>query len=309
LEEKNAMSLHPTSEPPLSGGEESSRAGAVPPPRAPAGGELEQLEIELLLEAIYRQYGFDFRAYAPASVARRIRKRLDAEGLPTISALQARVLHEPGCMERMLDDMTVHATSMFRDPLFFKSFREKVVPVLRTHPFIRIWHAGCSTGEEVFSLAILLREEGLDDRARVYATDINEVVLRKAKAGIFPLAKMREYTGNYLRGGGKHAFSEYYTAKYDGALFDPSLVRNVVFSQHNLATDGSFSEFNVILCRNVMIYFNKALQARALGLFYDSLAPFGVLALGRKESLKFSAFEDRFDGLDAYEKIYRKVGE
>ena len=298
----------------------SPRGADDAPPSAPsfsrelpdanaASCDLERLEIELLLEAIYRQYGFDFRAYASASVARRLRKRLDAEGLATFSALQERVLHDSSAMGRLLSDMTVHATSMFRDPSFFRSFRQQVVPLLRTYPFIRVWHAGCSTGEEVFSLAILLREEGLYDRARIYATDISEAALRQAKAGIFPIGKMREYTANYLRAGGNRAFSEYYTAKYDGAIFDASLIRNIVFSQHNLVTDGSFSEFNVIFCRNVMIYFNKGLQNRVLNLFGESLAPFGVLAVGRKESLKFSAHESRFEVIDSAEKLYRKAPE
>jgi chemotaxis protein methyltransferase CheR len=196
---------------------------------------------------------------------------------------------------------------MYRDPGFYREFREKVVPLLRTYPFIRIWHAGCSTGEEVYSMAILLEEEGLLGKSRLYATDINEVVLQQAKAGIFPLNRMQEYTENYIRAGGARSFSEYYTAKYDGALFSPSLLRNVVFAQHNLVTDRSFSEFNVILCRNVLIYFDKPLQERVHGLFYDSLAMFGVLCLGSKESLKFSRYEGCFEVVSQPEKIYRKV--
>jgi len=181
------------------------------------------------------------------------------------------------------------------------------VPLLRTYPFIRIWHAGCSTGEEVYSMAILLREEGLYDRARIYATDINEVVLQRAKAGIFPLERMQEYTDNYMRAGGKRSFSEYYTAKYGGALFDQSLTKNVVFSQHNLVTDRSFSEFNVILCRNVLIYFDKTLQAKVHGLFYDSLSMFGVLVLGSKETLRLMSHEDCYQQIAPPEKIFRKV--
>ena len=269
--------------------------------------ELEQTEIELLLEGIYRHYGFDFRAYAYASIRRRLWKRIEAEGLSTVSGLQERILHEPAMMERLLLDLSINVTAMFRDPSFYRVFREVVVPTLRTYPFIRIWHAGCATGEEVYSMAILLEEEGLYDRARIYATDINEVVLQKAKAGIFPLDRMQEYTENYIAAGGKRAFSDYYVAKYDGALFSPSLTRNVVFSQHNLVTDRSFSEFNAILCRNVLIYFDKSLQARVHGLFYDSLALFGILALGSRESLRFSPYEDCYEQINGPEKIYRKV--
>src|SRR6476469_1433923 len=268
--------------------------------------ELEQLEIELLLEAIFRHYGVDFRSYAFSSIRRRIWKRINAEELPNVTALQERVLHDPQVMERLLLDLSINVTSMFRDPGFYRAFREKVVPLLRTYPFIRVWHAGCSTGEEVYSMAILLEEEGLLGKSRLYATDINEVVLQQARAGIFPLERMQEYTENYIKAGGKRAFSEYYVAKYDGALFNPSLTEHVVFSQHNLVTDRSFSEFNVILCRNVLIYFDRSLQAKVHRLFYDSLVNFGILGLGGKESLKFSQYEDCYEQISS-EKIYRKV--
>jgi chemotaxis protein methyltransferase CheR len=268
--------------------------------------QLEKMEIELLLEAIYRHYGFDFRAYAFSSIRRRIWKRINAEGLPNVTALQERVLHDSNVMERLLLDLSINVTAMFRDPGFYRAFREDVVPLLRTYPFIRVWHAGCSTGEEVYSMAILLEEEGLLARSRLYATDINEVVLQQARAGIFPLERMQEYTENYIKAGGKRSFSEYYTAKYDGALFSPTLTEHVVFSQHNLVTDRSFSEFNVILCRNVLIYFDKSLQTRVHGLFYDSLVHFGILGLGSKESLKFSQYEDCYEQI-ASEKIYRKT--
>jgi len=269
--------------------------------------DLERIEIELLLEGIFRHYGFDFRAYAYASIRRRLWKRIEEEGLGSISALQERVLHEPEMMEKLLLDLSINVTAMFRDPGFYVTFREQVVPLLRTYPFIRLWHAGCSTGEEVYSMAILLREEGLYDRSRIYATDINEVVLQRAKAGIFPIDRMQEYTDNYIRAGGKESFSEYYTAKYGGALFDQSLTKNVVFSQHNLVTDRSFSEFNVILCRNVLIYFDKTLQSKVHGLFYDSLVMFGVLVLGSKETLRFMSREDSYEQIAPPEKIFRKV--
>jgi chemotaxis protein methyltransferase CheR len=268
---------------------------------------LERIEIELLMEAVHRHYGFDFRSYAYASLKRRLWKYIVEEGLGTISGLQQLVLHDPGAMERLLMSLSVNVTSMFRDPGFYRAFREKVVPLLRTYPFVRIWHAGCATGEEVSSMAILLQEEELYDRARIYATDINESLLHTARTGIFPLEKMQEYTHNYLQAGGARSFSQYYTAAYDGALFSPALRRNVVFAQHNLVTDRSFSEFNVILCRNVMIYFDRELQNRVHQLFYDSLPTYGVLVLGSKESLRFSTVEDRYEELSAREKIYRKV--
>ncbi|MEJ7758822.1 MAG: protein-glutamate O-methyltransferase CheR [Gemmatimonadaceae bacterium] len=274
---------------------------------SPYDAELERIEIELLLEGVYRQYGFDFRAYAYASIRRRLWKRIEAEGLATVSALQDRVLHEPQMMERLLLDLSINVTAMFRDPTFYRAFRQHVVPLLRTYPFIRIWHAGCATGEEVYSMAILLQEEGLYERCRLYATDINEVVLQKAKEGIFPVDRMQEYTENYIAAGGKKAFSDYYLAKYGGALFDPSLTKNVVFSLHNLVTDRSFSEFNVILCRNVMIYFDKALQGKVHRLFYESLAMFGILAVGNRESLRFSPHEDRYEQINGPDKIYRKA--
>lgn len=276
----------------------------APPTYDPA---LERLEIELLLEAIHRHYGHDFRQYAYASLRRRIWKRLETEGLRTVTALTDRVLHDADALDRLVDGLSVNVTAMFRDPQFFRAFRERVVPLLRTYPFFRIWHAGCSTGEEVFSMAILLEEEGLYDRARIYATDLNERVLRTAKAGIFPLERMQEYTDNYLRAGGRGEFSGYYVAGYDGALFDQRLLRNVVFAQHNLVTDRSFSEFHAILCRNVLIYFDRALQTHAHRLFYDSLATFGVLALGSKETLRFSPYDECFEPLATAEKIYRKV--
>lgn len=269
--------------------------------------ELEQIEIELLLEGIHRRYGYDFRDYAPASLRRRVRRRMDGEKVETISALQDLLLHDPAVMERLLLDLSVNVTAMFRDPTFFRSFRQKVVPFLRTYPFSRLWVAGCSTGEEVYSLAILLAEEGLADRVRIYATDINQTVVERAKLGVFPLDKMQEYTQNYIRAGGTRSFSEYYVARYDGAQFARELVDGVVFAQHNLVSDGAFNEFNAITCRNVMIYFAQPLQARVHGLFYDSLSMFGVLALGQKETIRFSPHERAFEELDAEERLYKKV--
>jgi chemotaxis protein methyltransferase CheR len=269
--------------------------------------DLEDIELTLLLEGVYRRYGFDFREYAPASLRRRVWRRAHAEGLETLSALQDKLLHDAAAMERLLLDLSINVTAMFRDPTFYVAFRKKVVPQLRTYPFTRIWVAGCSTGEEVYSLAILLHEEGVYERTRIYATDINETVLERARAGLFPLEKMQEYTHNYIRAGGDRAFSEYYLAAYDGAQFQRSLVENVVFAQHNLVSDRSFNEFNVIICRNVMIYFDRTLQNRVHGLFYESLVRLGVLGLGHKEAIRFSPYEDRYEELDPVEKLYRKV--
>jgi chemotaxis protein methyltransferase CheR len=196
---------------------------------------------------------------------------------------------------------------MFRDPSFYVAFRNEVVPALRTYPFTRIWCAGCSTGEEVYSLAIVLQEEGLYDRTRIYATDINEQVLETARSGVFPLDKMKQYTQNYIKAGGTREFSEYYVAAYDSVRFSRALTENVVFAQHNLASDRAFNEFNVIVCRNVMIYFDKALQDRVHQLFYESLATFGMLALGHKESVSFTPFVDSYEVVDAAERIYRKI--
>jgi chemotaxis protein methyltransferase CheR len=269
--------------------------------------ETEQLELQLLLEGIYRQYGFDFREYAPSSLKRRVWRRVQAEGTRTIAGLLDRVLHDPAVMERLLLDLSINVTSMFRDPSFYASLRGQVAPLLRTYPFTRVWVAGCSTGEEVYSLAIVLQEEGLYERTRIYATDINEAVLERAREGVFPLDKMKEYTENYIAAGGQRSFSEYYLAKYEGALFDRALTDNVVWAPHNLVQDRSFNTFNLILCRNVMIYFDRTLQTRVHQLFYDSLERLGVLALGHKESIRFTGFEDRYEELDPAEKIYRKV--
>lgn len=269
--------------------------------------ELESIEVQLLTEGIYRHYGFDFRDYSLPSLRRRIWKRVYAEGLSTISGLIEKVLHDPQSMERLLLDLSINTTAMFRDPTFYLQFRRKVVPMLRTYPFVRIWHAGCSTGEEVYSMAILLQEEGLYDRCRIYATDINEAVLQKAKSGIFPISTMQENTSNYIAGGGTGTFSDYYTARYDYAIFRPSLRENVVFAQHNLVTDASFNHFNVIFCRNVLIYFNNDLQDRVQQLFLQSMEMFGILGLGKKESIRYTTVQDNYEDIDTDEKLYRRI--
>ena len=270
--------------------------------------ELEDLETELFLEGMFRRYGFDFRQYSPASLKRRIRACMREAGIETVSALQDKVFHDAAAMDRFLLAVTVNVTEMFRDPAFYLAFRDKVAPLVGERPRARIWHAGCSTGEEVYSVAILLHEEGLYERCLIYATDLNEAVLGRAREGIFPLSAMREYSENYIHAGGKGSLAEYYTACYGNAIFHAPLRRNVVFAQHNLVTDSSFNEFDAILCRNVLIYFNQALQARVLKLFCDSLPPGGVLALGAKESLRGSPCEAQFEILDGAVKLYRMVG-
>ncbi len=279
----------------------------VHPPRPARSLDLEDVELALLMEGIFRLHGFDFRDYSVPSLKRRVMKRVYGENLTSISGLQEKVFREPACMERLLLDLSVNVTAMFRDPSFYAAFRHQVVPLLRTYPFVRVWHAGCSTGEEVYSMAILLQEEGLYDRCRIYATDMNEPVLEKARKGIIPLSSMKENTANYLVGGGSAAFSDYYTANYDSAIFHPSLTRHVVFAQHNLAIDGSFNVFNVIFCRNVLIYFNQKLQERVLGLFHESLEKFGILGLGKKESLKYTSVADSYEELDEVERLYRRI--
>lgn len=268
---------------------------------------VENIEIGLLLEGIFRHYGFDFRNYAPASLKRRVRNCMREERVKTVSALQDKILHDSACMERFLLVLSINVTSVFRDPAFYLAFKEKVVPRLRTYSFIRIWHAGCASGEEVYSTAILLAEEGLYERTRLYATDMNETVLAQARDGIYPLDKMNDYGSNYLKAGGKQSLAQYYTAQYDRAIFRSDLKKNIVWAQHNLVTDGSFNEFHVILCRNVMIYFDRELQARVHKLLYQSLVPFGMLGLGDKETIKFSPREAAYEELDRAGKWYRKM--
>ena len=269
--------------------------------------DLESIEVHLLTEGVNQHYGFDFRDYSLPSLRRRLWKRAYAEGLDTISGLQEKVLHDPSCMERLLLDLSINTTAMFRDPSFYLAFRQKIVPLLRTYPFVRIWHAGCSSGEEVYSMAILLQEEGLYERSRIYATDINEAVLQHAKDGMFTLKTMQENTANYIAAGGTGTFSTYYTARYDYAMFRPSLRENVVFAQHNLVTDASFNHFNVIFCRNVLIYFNNRLQARVQELFLNSMEMFGVLGLGKKETLRYTSVSNNYEELDAEERLFRRI--
>jgi len=268
---------------------------------------VEDIELELLLEGVFRHYGFDFRNYALSSLRRRVWNFMRDEHIETISLLQDRILHNRVWLERFLYALSVNVSAMFRDPHFYRTFRKEVVPLLKTYPFVRIWLAGVSMGEEVYSLAILLHEEGIYDRCRIYATDMNDAVLKKAKEGIYPLDLMQTYTNNYIKAGGTQAFSDYYTAAYDHAILKSSLKDNVVFAQHNLASDSSFNEFQVILCRNVMIYFNSQLQAHVHNLLHDSLVMFGVLGLGAKETLKFSPHEQSYEEIDHASRLYRRI--
>ena len=266
-----------------------------------------EIELRLLMEAIYLKYSYDFRNYTGASQKRRVLYALAQLGLPSISALQDKVLRDPAMFTRLLQYLTIPVSEMFRDPGYFLELRRQVVPMLHTYPSLKVWVAGCSTGEEVFSLAILLREEGLLERTQIYATDINPSSLEKARQGIFPLEAIRLYTANYQRAGGLRAFSDYYTAAYDAARFDPSLCTDVIFADHSLATDAVFAETQLVSCRNVLIYFNRQLQDRALGLFHESLCHRGFLGLGAKESIDFSSYADRFDVLSRGERIFRKL--
>lgn len=256
----------------------------------------EEIEIRLLLDAIYSRYHYDFRSYSAASLKRRLQAAKVQMNADTLSALQERVLHEPKSFTRLLQFLTVGVSDMFRDPSFFRALRDQVVPELRTYPSIRIWIAGCSTGEELYSFAILLREEGLLDRTTLYATDINPEALHKAEQGLYPIERLQAFTENHRLSGSKCSLSEYYTAAYGSAAFDRTLRKNVVFSDHSLATDSVFAEVQLVSCRNVLIYFDRPLQDRALGLMKDSLCRRGFLGLGSKESLLFtqhaSAFRD-----------------
>ncbi|MEH7381508.1 protein-glutamate O-methyltransferase CheR [Bacillus sp. JJ1533] len=272
-----------------------------------ASSDLEKIEIELLLQGLYKWCGYDFRSYAYSSIRRRILHRVEAEKLTSVTGLLEKILHDSACLRRLIADFSINVTEMFRDPLFFLDFREKVVPLLRTYPSIRIWHAGCSTGEEVYSMAILLLEEGLYEKTKIYATDINADVLKVAKSGKYPLENMKKYTKNYLQSGGHNAFSDYYTVTDSGVKFHSHLSKNIVFAQHNLVTDQSFNEFHVILCRNVLIYFNKELQKRVHQLFYESLSMFGILGLGDKETIYYTDKQDFYEEISTKQKLYKKV--
>ncbi len=270
-------------------------------------GHPERDAIRALVTDIYERSGADFREYAYSSLRRRIARCVTEENVSDVGELHRRMLGDRHCLQRILRSITVHVTSMFRDPGFFLALREIVVPVLRTYPFVRIWSAGCSTGEELFSLAIVLHEEGILDRCRLYATDMSVVAIEKARAGIFPLGAMRDYLRNYQAAGGRESFSDYYTADGENVILRPFLRKNVVFSSHNLASDSSFNEFHAIFCRNVLIYFNRVLQDRVHTLFHESLVNYGFLGLGRSESIRFTPFEKSYESVGGRERVFRKV--
>lgn len=269
--------------------------------------EIEKIEIDMLLEAIYRYYGFDFRNYAQSFLQRRILHCLHNENLTSISALQEKILREPEMMKKLFSTLSINVTEMFRDPTFFQSFRKNVIPLVKDFPDIRIWHVGCATGEEVYSLAILLYEEGIYEKAKIYATDINTKALDRAKKGSYSLANMQQYTKNYFEAGGRRAFSEYYKVVGEQVIFNPSLQKNIVFAEHNLVTDSSFNEFDIIFCRNVLIYFNRSLQNNVHQLLYESLSQSGFLGLGRREGIRFTSYGDHYEEIDSAEKLYHKI--
>ncbi len=271
--------------------------------------ESENIELQLLLQAIYLKYGYDFRNYAKASIKRRIQHRMTKDGLNNLAQMQHKLLYDIDFFEKLLLDLSINVTEMFRDPNFYTALRQQVIPALRKFPHLKIWHAGCSSGEEVYSMAIILKEEGLYDRTQIYATDMNQVILKKAKEGIFPIHRLKQYTSNYQKSGGKESFSDYYSAHYDHAVIDSLLKKNILFSDHNLATDGVFGEMHLIMCRNVLIYFTRELQNRVFSLFSDSLCDTGFLCLGSKESVRFSEHSHLFEDIAKEEKIYLKHGD
>lgn len=258
------------------------------------------------LEAIHARYGYDFTEYAIASVKRRVVHFMSGNKFSSLAQLQKHLLENEFGFEQFVREVSVTVTEMFRDPLYYKSLRDNVMKRLATYPVIKVWIAGCATGEEAYSMAILLREENLLQRSIIYATDINQRSLGIAKHGAYPMEYMKLYTSNYIRSGGTQSFSEYYTAKYDSVLFDQSLQKHIVFAPHNLVTDQQFNEFQLITCRNVLIYFNQALQNKVISLFYESLCPFGFLGLGNRESLLFTDKKDCFEDIDKAERIFMK---
>lgn len=263
-------------------------------------------ELEVLINDVFEYHGFDFSGYSKASFKRRVDRLMDLDGFVHFSDFLYRIRSDKEYFKRLVEEITVNVTEMFRDPSFYSVLRKEIIPQLATKPFIRIWHAGCSTGEEVYSMAILLQEANLLQKSIIYATDINPIVLNNAKKGVFPLKMMKQYSENYIASGGKNDFSNYYTANYGHAKFGEDLSSKMVFSLHNLVSDSSFNEFDLILCRNVLIYFDKDLQERALGLFDASLSKLGFLALGTKETIKFSPMHGWFQQFNK-EKIWKKI--
>ncbi|MFA8341516.1 MAG: protein-glutamate O-methyltransferase CheR [Rhodothermaceae bacterium] len=269
--------------------------------------EIEQLEYDLLLDTLSKRYGYDFSNYAKSSLKRQIKLFLEETGIPKISAIIPEIVYDESFAKLLVQNFSIPVTEMFRDPEIYLIFRNHIIPRLKKLPFIKIWHAGCATGEEVYSLAIILQEEGIYDKCQIYATDVNEEVLNKANEGIYEISTIKRSTANYNNSGGKYSFSKYYHSSYNSAIIDSSLKKNLTFARHNLVTDATFGEMNLILCRNVMIYFDKLLQDRVYGLFDDSLAYGGFLCLGSKENIQFSPLVDNYDEVIINSRIYEKI--
>jgi chemotaxis protein methyltransferase CheR len=268
--------------------------------------DLSEFEISSLLQAVYQKYGYDFRQYSQAHIRRRITNRMTMSGLENISQMQSKILNDKLFTANFLQDLSITVTEMFRDPGFYKSLRENVIPILKTYPFIKIWHAGCSTGEEAYSMAIIMQEEGLYDRTTIYATDFNQQALNQAKEGIFSYAMIKEYTANYQLSGGIESFSNYYVSNYDNVIMNQSLKKNIVWANHNLVTDSVFAEVHLVLCRNVLIYFDINLQNKVQKIFYNSLINGGILCLGSKECIQFTDLHDKYTALDKKQRIFKK---
>ncbi|MBE0647505.1 MAG: protein-glutamate O-methyltransferase CheR [Bacteroidales bacterium] len=268
--------------------------------------ENQDIEIRLLIEALYLKYGFDFRNYSKAHLKRRILNRFQISGLGSITEMTRRVVYDSEFTDQLLMDLSITVTEMFRDPSFYKALRQSVLPVLRTYPHVKIWHAGCASGEEVYSMAIMLKEEGLLHKTQIYATDFNPMIIRYAKKAQYPISRIKEFTVSYQKAGGKHSFSDYYTADDEKAKLNEVLRKNIVFANHNLVTDSGFAEMNLVVCRNVLIYFNKQLQDKVIGLFMESLPGGGFLCLGSKENLQFSSHYNAFEPVVDNERIYIK---
>ncbi len=264
------------------------------------------MEIRPLLDTVYQLYGFDFRDYSEAHLMRRVKHRMALSHIKTVTELQERTIKDAGFAAMLLQDLSITVTEMFRDPDFYSVLRTQVIPMLKTYSFIKIWHAGCSTGQEAYSMAIVLQEEGLYDRATIYATDFNQTALDQAKNGIYSIEQIKEYTGNYLKGGGKEDFSKYYTSQYNSVIMHQSLKRNIVWAQHNLVTDGVFAEVHLLLCRNVLIYFNVDLQTKVHQLFHDSLITGGILCLGSKEGIRVGDVHEKYTEIDKKQRIFKK---
>lgn len=264
------------------------------------------MEIDFIIEALSVKHGYDFYEYSRAHLTRRLKHRMELEHLDNFVQLLEKIIYDNSFLKVLLQDLSINVTEMFRDPFVYKYIKKNIYPLLKTYPSINIWHAGCASGEEVYSNVIFLEEADLLKRSQIYATDFNEDVLQKAKDGIYPIDQIQEFNDNYRNAGGELSLSEYYHAKYGSIIFEKKLKKHIVFSEHNLVTDAPFGEMNFIMCRNVLIYFNKSLQNKVIGKFYDSLCPGGILCLGTKESLRFSDYEDKFDEIDSECRIYKK---